>query len=53
MNAAGMHGRGRRRSLWKSPVLVAAIFVSILLLASRLVEGWRWRPAAFVVVGYG
>lgn len=47
----GTHGSERRRSLWKSPALVAAFFVSILLVASRLVEGWNWPPATFVVVG--
>lgn len=41
----------RRRSLWKGPALVAAFFVSVLLTASRLIEGWRWPPGAFVVVG--
>lgn len=42
---------GRRRSLWKSPALVAALFVSILLVASRLVDDWHWPPGAFAVVG--
>src|SRR5579862_4047177 len=44
-------GRGRRRSLWKSPVLVAALVVTILLLASHFVDGWHWPPGVFVVVG--
>ncbi len=45
------HSSGRRRSLWKSPALVAALIVSILLLASHFVDGWNWPPGAFVVVG--
>ena len=44
------HGRGRRRSLWKSPALVTALILSILLLASHFVDGWNWPPGAFVVV---
>src|ERR1051325_9503030 len=44
-------GRERRRSLWKSPALVAALIVTILLLASHFVDGWHWPPGAFVVVG--
>ena len=44
------HGGGRRRSLWKSPALVAALILSILLLASHFVDGWNWPPGAFVVV---
>lgn len=45
------HGLGRRRSLWKAPALIAAVVVSALLLASRVVEDWNWRPGAFIVVG--
>lgn len=45
------HGGGRRRSLWKSPALISALFVSMLLVASRLFDGWNWPPGAFVVVG--
>ena len=44
------HGSGRRRSLWKSPALVTALILSILLLASHFVDGWNWPPGAFVVV---
>jgi hypothetical protein len=44
-------GGGRSRSLWKSPALVAALIVTILLLASHFVDGWHWPPGAFVVVG--
>ena len=43
-------GRGRRRSLWKAPALVTALILSMLLLASQLVDGWNWRPGGFVVV---
>ena len=42
---------GRRRSLWKSPAIVTALILSILLLASHFVDGWNWPPRAFVVVG--
>src|ERR1051326_7160027 len=50
--AGGTHdGRGRRRSLWKSPALITALVVLILLLASHFVDGWNWHPGAFVVVG--
>lgn len=44
------HGSGRRRSLWKAPAFITALVLLILLLASRTVEGWNWRPGAFVVV---
>ena len=44
-------GSGRRRSLWKSPALVAAFIVTVLLVASRLIEDWHWNPGAFAVVG--
>src|SRR5262245_26884921 len=44
-------GGGRRRSLWKSPALIASLIVLILLLASHFVPGWNWHPGAFVVVG--
>ena len=44
------HGSGRRRSLWKSPALVTALILSVLLLASQFVDGWNWPPGAFVVV---
>jgi hypothetical protein len=46
-----MHGGGRRRSLWKSPALVTALILLILLLASHFLDGWNWPPGAFVVVG--
>lgn len=41
----------RRRSLWKSPALVAVSFVTILLVASYFVDDWNWPPMAFIVVG--
>src|SRR5262245_28504577 len=44
-------GGGRRRSLWKSPALLTALILLILLLASHFVDGWNWPPGAFVVVG--
>jgi hypothetical protein len=44
-------GGGRRRSLWKSPALITALVLLILLLASHFIEGWNWPPGAFVVVG--
>src|SRR5262245_57601433 len=52
MNASvDADGGGRRRSLWKSPALVATVFALMLFLASRVVEGWHWHPGAFFVVG--
>lgn len=44
-------GDRRHRSLWKSPALVTALLLSVLLLASHFVDGWNWPPGAFVVVG--
>lgn len=51
--AAGRSNDGarRRRSLWKGPALVATVMLLILLLASHIVVGWNWGPAAFVAVG--
>src|SRR4051812_46916892 len=40
-----------RRSLWKTPAIIAVVLVLIPLIASRLVEGWRWPPGAFVFLG--
>jgi hypothetical protein len=31
--------------------LVATLIVSMLLVASRVVDGWHWHPGAFVIVG--
>jgi hypothetical protein len=44
-------GGGRRRSLWKSPALVTALILTILVLASHFVHDWNWHPGAFFVVG--
>lgn len=44
-------GSGRRRSLWKSPAVIAALIVLVLLFCNHFVEGWNWHPVAFVVVG--
>ena len=44
-------GGGRRRSLWKSPALIAVLLVLILLLGNHFVDGWNWPPSAFAVVG--
>jgi hypothetical protein len=44
-------GGGRRRSLWKSPALITALILLILLLANHFVDGWNWPPGTFVVVG--
>lgn len=42
---------GRRRSLWKAPALVTALFLVIPLLGNTFVEGWNWPPGAFVRFG--
>ena len=47
----GTHDGGGHRSLWKSPALITAFILSILLLASHFVDDWNWPPRAFVVVG--
>jgi hypothetical protein len=44
-------GGGRRRSLWKSPALIAALILPIPLLGNHFVDGWHWGPGAFVVLG--
>lgn len=44
-------GRGRQRSLWKSPAWITALLLMIPLLGNRFVEGWNWPPGAFVVLG--
>jgi len=41
-----MRGGGRRRSLWKSPVLITALILLIPLLG-----GWNWDLRGFVFVG--
>lgn len=45
------NGSGRRRSLWKVPALVTALFLLIPLLGNTFVEGWNWPPGAFVRFG--
>ena len=50
MNSDTHHG-GQRRSLWKGPAAVAAIFLSLLVAASWRIDDWHWPPQAFVVVG--
>ena len=42
---------GRRRSLWKGPALMTVLILIIPVLGNHFVEGWRWHPAAFVVLG--
>jgi len=44
-------GGGRRRSLWKSPALITALVLLVLLLCNHFVDGWNWPPGAFVVFG--
>jgi hypothetical protein len=46
-----MDGGGRRRSLWKSPALITALILLILLLGNHFVDGWNWPLRAFVLVG--
>jgi hypothetical protein len=41
----------RRRSLWKGPALVTALFLLIPLLGNYLVDGWNWPLGAFVRFG--
>lgn len=42
---------GRRRSLWKSPAFMTALFLLIPLLGNHFVDGWNWPFGAFVVFG--
>jgi hypothetical protein len=44
-------GGGRRRSLWKSPAIITALILLILLLCNHFVDGWNWPLRAFVMVG--
>ena len=41
---------GRRRSLWKSPALITALFLLTTLLANHFVPGWNWSPRGFVLL---
>ena len=50
MNSDTHHG-GQRRSLWKGPASVAALFLSLLVAASWRIDDWHWPPQAFAVVG--
>ncbi|MEA2343354.1 MAG: hypothetical protein QOF63_1523 [Thermoanaerobaculia bacterium] len=53
MTVAGGTGDGgeRRRSLWKTPAAVTALFVLAGSLGNHFVEGWNWEPLGFVRVG--
>lgn len=42
---------GRRRSLWKTPALITALLLLIPWLGNHFVDGWYWRPGAFIVLG--
>ena len=44
-------GGGRRRNLWKTPALIAALILLITLLGNHFVDGWNWPPGTFVVLG--
>ena len=45
------HGEKLHRSLWKSPALITASFVVMILLANRLVDGWNWELRGIVLFG--
>ncbi|MEA2416946.1 MAG: hypothetical protein QOI58_3603 [Thermoanaerobaculia bacterium] len=53
MTVAGGTGDGgeRRRSLWKTPAAVTALFVLAGSLGNHFVEGWNWEPLGFVRIG--
>jgi hypothetical protein len=44
-------GGARRRSLWKTPAAVTAIFLLAASLGNHFVEGWNWEPLGFVRIG--
>jgi hypothetical protein len=46
-----MHGGGRRRSLWKGPAVVTALFLLLPLLGNYFVDGWNWSLGGFVRFG--
>lgn len=48
---ANMHVVGRRRSIWKGPVFITALVVSIPLLRSLFAGGWDWDVRVFLLVG--
>ena len=45
------HDGGRRRSLWKTPVVITALILGIPLLRSLFAGGWGWDMRAFLLVG--
>jgi hypothetical protein len=44
-------GGERRRSRWKTPVVITALFLLVTSLANHFVEGWNWELLAFVRIG--
>ena len=38
---------GRRRSLWKTPVLITALIMIFPLLGSYFIADWNWAPGGF------
>lgn len=52
MTVSGTGGGGeRRRSLWKTPTAVTALFLLATSLGNHFVEGWNWDLLAFVRIG--
>jgi hypothetical protein len=45
------NGGERRRSLWKTPAIITALFILLTSLANHFVEGWNWEPLGFVRIG--
>src|SRR3954467_5900064 len=45
------HGGDSRRSLWKIPTIVTALFLLLTSLASHFVEGWNWEFLGFLRIG--
>jgi hypothetical protein len=41
----------RRRSLWKTPAAITALFLLVTSLGNHFVEGWNWEPLGFVRIG--
>jgi hypothetical protein len=41
----------RRRSLWKTPAIITALFILLTLSGNHFVEGWNWEPLGFVRFG--
>lgn len=44
-------GGERRRSLWKTPAVVTALFLFMAFLGNRFVDGWNWELLGFVRIG--